>query len=75
VLERDRRALAETGLAAGTVRTRVTRLEATQAEAVGLRQVRVALDRVGKPYRWGATGPESFDCATRPGTGGRGGSG
>jgi peptidoglycan DL-endopeptidase CwlO len=38
VLERDRHALAETGLAAGTVRTRVTRLEATQAEAVGLRQ-------------------------------------
>jgi peptidoglycan DL-endopeptidase CwlO len=137
VLERDRHALAETGLAAGTVRTRVTRLEATQAEAVGLRQrlanqaaigerlnrrsavlataraevralvraerarreaarralvaarpllraralglgtfadtpapskvaaaaVRIALDQVGKPYRWGASGPESFDCS------------
>jgi cell wall-associated NlpC family hydrolase len=137
VLERDRRALAETGLAAGTVRTRVTRLEATQAEAVGLRQrlanqaaaigerldrrravlataraevralvraerarreaarralvaaaalraralglgtfadapapskvaaaaVRIALGQVGKPYRWGASGPESFDCS------------
>jgi cell wall-associated NlpC family hydrolase len=137
VLERDRRALAETGLAAGTVRTRVAELEATQAEAVRLRQrlagqvaaigerldrrravlastraevralvraervrreaarralvaaaarrarefglgafadapapsrtaaaaVRVALDQVGKPYRWGAVGPESFDCS------------
>jgi peptidoglycan DL-endopeptidase CwlO len=137
VLERDRRALAETGLAAGTVRTRVAELEATQAEAVRLRQrlagqvaaigerldrrravlastraevralvqaerarreaarralvaaaarrargfglgafadapassrtaaaaVRIALDQVGKPYRWGAVGPASFDCS------------
>jgi peptidoglycan DL-endopeptidase CwlO len=136
VLERDRRALALTGLAAGTVRTRVAELEATQAEAVTLRRrlagqaaaigerldrrramlataraevralvqaewarreavrralvaaaalrargfglgafadapapspiaaaVRAALDQVGKPYRWGATGPEAFDCS------------
>jgi cell wall-associated NlpC family hydrolase len=25
--------------------------------------VRIALDQVGKPYRRGATGPESFDCS------------
>jgi cell wall-associated NlpC family hydrolase len=25
--------------------------------------VRIALDQVGKPYRWGASGPESFDCS------------
>src|SRR6266545_6496925 len=136
VLERDRQAVALTGLAAGTVRTRVAELGATQAEAVTLRRrlagqaaaigerldrrravlataraevralvqaewarreavrralvaaaalrargfglgafadapasptaaaaVRAALDQVGKPYRWGATGPEEFDCS------------
>jgi cell wall-associated NlpC family hydrolase len=25
--------------------------------------VRAALDQVGKPYLWGATGPSSFDCS------------
>ena len=25
--------------------------------------VRVAMAQVGKPYRWGATGPSSFDCS------------
>ncbi|MCB0877483.1 MAG: C40 family peptidase [Thermoleophilia bacterium] len=25
--------------------------------------VRVALRKVGAPYRWGATGPSSFDCS------------
>jgi peptidoglycan DL-endopeptidase CwlO len=137
VLERDRRALAATGLAAGTVRTRVAELATTQAEAVRLRQgladqvtaiverldrrramlataraevralvraeqarreaarralvaaaarrarelgfggladapapsrtaalaVKLALAQVGKPYRWGATGPDAFDCS------------
>jgi peptidoglycan DL-endopeptidase CwlO len=137
VLERDRQALAVTGLAAGTVRTRVAELAATQAQAVALRRrldaqaaaigerldrrramlataeaevralvqaewarreavrralvaaaalrarglgfgafadapapspqaaaaVRAALDQVGKPYLWGATGPGSFDCS------------
>jgi cell wall-associated NlpC family hydrolase len=137
VLERDRQALAVTGLAAGTVRTRVAELEATQTQALALRRrldgqaaaigerldrrramlataraevraqvqaewarreavrralvaaaalrarglgfggfadapapspqaaaaVRAALDQVGKPYLWGATGPGSFDCS------------
>jgi hypothetical protein len=38
VLERDRQALAVTGLAAGTVRTRVAELAATQAQALALRR-------------------------------------
>ncbi|MGW1981268.1 NlpC/P60 family protein [Streptomyces collinus] len=29
----------------------------------GDRAVRYALGQVGKPYRWGAQGPESFDCS------------
>jgi cell wall-associated NlpC family hydrolase len=137
VLDRDVRALASVGLAAGTVRAKVTELDTTQAEALALRErlagqeaeigrlladrtamlataraevraqvraeqarqeaarramvaaasararalgfaaladtpapnataaaaVRAALGQVGKPYRWGATGPGSFDCS------------
>ncbi|MEV4560445.1 C40 family peptidase [Kitasatospora sp. NPDC049285] len=32
-------------------------------EARGERAVRLALEQVGKPYRWGAEGPDSFDCS------------
>jgi cell wall-associated NlpC family hydrolase len=137
VLDRDVRALASVGLATGTVRAKVTELDATQAETLALRErlagqeaaigrlladrtamlatakaevraqlraeqarqeaarramvaaasararvlgfaaladtpapnataaaaVRAALGQVGKPYRWGATGPSSFDCS------------
>jgi cell wall-associated NlpC family hydrolase len=137
VLERDRRALALIATATAEVGVRVAELEATQAEALALRQrlaahqaaigarladrramlataraevraqvqaeqarqeavrlallraaaarsqglgfglfadvpaptaaaaaaVRAALDQVGRPYRWGATGPGSFDCS------------
>jgi cell wall-associated NlpC family hydrolase len=137
VIDRDLRALAEVGLATGTVRAKVTELDATQAETLALRQrlagqeaaigrlladrtamlatarsevqaqlraeqarqgaarrapvaaasaraqalgftdladtpapnataaaaVRAALGQVGKPYRWGAAGPVSFDCS------------
>jgi cell wall-associated NlpC family hydrolase len=137
VLERDRQALASVGLATGTVRARVSELDATQGEVLTLRRrladqeaaigrllatrkamhataraevryqlrlelerqesarramvaaaaararalgfaaladapapnavaaaaVRTALAQVGKPYRWGATGPASFDCS------------
>jgi peptidoglycan DL-endopeptidase CwlO len=137
VVDRDVHALAVVGLATGSVRAKVTELDATQAEALALRQrlaaqeaaigrlladrrrmlataraevraqiraeqarqeaarramvaaasararalgfaaladtpapnataaaaVRAALGQVGKPYRWGATGPASFDCS------------
>lgn len=33
------------------------------ASEPGDRALRYALDQVGKPYRWGAEGPDSFDCS------------
>ncbi|MFI8351081.1 NlpC/P60 family protein [Streptomyces sp. NPDC085596] len=33
------------------------------ASAEGGQAVRYALDQIGKPYLWGATGPASFDCS------------
>ncbi|MEU6387008.1 NlpC/P60 family protein [Streptomyces bauhiniae] len=33
------------------------------ATAEGGKAVRYALDQLGKPYLWGATGPASFDCS------------
>ncbi|MFG3121622.1 NlpC/P60 family protein [Streptomyces sp. NPDC048201] len=33
------------------------------ASAEGGRAVGYALDQIGKPYRWGAVGPASFDCS------------
>jgi hypothetical protein len=38
VLDRDQRALAQVGLATGTVRAKVTELDATQAETLALRE-------------------------------------
>jgi cell wall-associated NlpC family hydrolase len=31
--------------------------------ATGLRAVRIAAAQRGKPYRWGGSGPRSFDCS------------
>ncbi|MGW2210319.1 NlpC/P60 family protein [Streptomyces sp. NPDC001781] len=33
------------------------------ASAEGGQAVRFALEQIGKPYRWGAVGPASFDCS------------
>ncbi|WP_225834853.1 C40 family peptidase [Streptomyces sp. NK08204] len=36
---------------------------ARPASAGGARAVRYALDQLGKPYEWGAAGPETYDCS------------
>ncbi|MFI9807429.1 NlpC/P60 family protein [Streptomyces sp. NPDC052301] len=33
------------------------------ASPAGTRAVRYALDQLGKPYRWGAQGPNAYDCS------------
>lgn len=34
-----------------------------KANSLGQRAVQIAAQQRGKPYRWGATGPSSFDCS------------
>ncbi|MFD2618787.1 NlpC/P60 family protein [Streptomyces chumphonensis] len=51
------RALLEDGKVGGTPAAPTT------PTAAGAEAVRSALAQVGKPYRWGAEGPESFDCS------------
>lgn len=36
---------------------------AAQAAAARSSALSTALDQLGKPYRWGATGPSAFDCS------------
>ncbi|MFI7636894.1 C40 family peptidase [Nonomuraea sp. NPDC049400] len=36
---------------------------ATVPESYIMRAVNVALQQLGKPYQWGAEGPDSFDCS------------
>ncbi|MCZ0986956.1 C40 family peptidase [Streptomyces diastatochromogenes] len=36
---------------------------AAPSSAGGERAVRYAMDQIGKPYQWGATGPKSYDCS------------
>ncbi|MBP0459169.1 C40 family peptidase [Streptomyces montanisoli] len=37
--------------------------QAQAASAVATKAVKVAASKQGSPYRWGATGPNSFDCS------------
>jgi cell wall-associated NlpC family hydrolase len=36
---------------------------ASAASGTSAQAMRIALDQLGKPYSWGATGPGSFDCS------------
>ena len=42
---------------------RLTHHRAATADARAARAVQAALGRLGRPYVWGATGPDSFDCS------------
>ena len=45
------------------LRYRLAHHRAGTADARAGRAVRAALSRLGRPYVWGATGPDSFDCS------------
>lgn len=64
------RAVALGRAVSSTIVVRVSRPAASRARAARpaagdfrAAALRVALRQVGKPYRWGATGPDSFDCS------------
>ncbi|TJZ46265.1 glycoside hydrolase [Streptomyces piniterrae] len=52
-----------TALATGAVGGRDQEGKESAPSRVGERALAYALDQVGKPYVWGATGPDSFDCS------------
>jgi cell wall-associated NlpC family hydrolase len=41
----------------------VDREEPSSDTSIGRRAVSIALSLLGRPYRWGASGPNSFDCS------------
>ncbi len=58
-----RRALAGATTRGAATREAVTSRRVVAGSSVGAAAVREAARHRGKPYRWGATGPSSFDCS------------
>ncbi|MFC8565903.1 NlpC/P60 family protein [Streptomyces sp. NPDC057245] len=67
--EDERRRLAELDAAAGDaahaqwVSTGILKHLGTEAGAAGKKAIEYATRQLGKPYVWGAEGPDSFDCS------------
>ncbi|MFI9625484.1 C40 family peptidase [Streptomyces sp. NPDC052042] len=57
-LERRNMARAQSALAASGVLSSTGR-----PSSAGVEAVRYAIEQIGKPYVWGAEGPDSFDCS------------
>jgi cell wall-associated NlpC family hydrolase len=63
LLEQARAAAAASATAAAAARERAAQLAAQGGTAAGAAAVEAAFTHLGKPYQWGGTGPEAFDCS------------
>jgi hypothetical protein len=52
-----------TALPARAVRTQASPAASAAPRSAPAIAIRYALDQLGKPYKWGGTGPSSFDCS------------